>query len=81
MSTVTDKTFVDDKHIAGELLVSPSWVRGQRRKRRRGLPHYLTIDPVLVGSMPRYLAEDFAEWMETLKPENDNFVVKNGGQS
>jgi len=76
-----NRRLLDDTEISQSLGVSKSWMRGQRHKRRHGLPHYLTIDPVMIGSMPRYRAEDFAAWIETPKPANDNIANENGGQS
>jgi hypothetical protein len=50
---------LSDKDIARCLRVSPEWVRQERFRRRHGKAHFLNIDPVLVGSKPRYLAKDF----------------------
>lgn len=46
--------FYCDKDIARILSMSPSWVRGQRHKRRHGLPHILNLDPRYIGSCARY---------------------------
>lgn len=57
--TLTMETFFyTDKDIARRLNLSPSWVRGQRHKRRRGEPHILNIEPRYIGSCPRYVAEE-----------------------
>jgi hypothetical protein len=72
---------VADKYISDRIFVSLSWVRGERHKRRHSLPHILTIDPIMIGSIPRYRQDEVDEWMESLKPANDNFAVKNGGQA
>jgi hypothetical protein len=50
-----DVEFMNDKEIARIFKMSPSWVRGERFKRRHQLPHYLAIDPRLIGSRPRYV--------------------------
>lgn len=48
------RMFICDKDVARLLGMSPSWVRGQRYKRRRGLDHFLQIDPCLISSAVRY---------------------------
>ena len=45
---------VNDRQIADMLCMSVSWVRGQRFKRRHGEQHTLTLDPVMIASVPRY---------------------------
>jgi hypothetical protein len=52
------RRLIDDKTFAANLCMSPSWVRGQRHKRRNNLPHILNIDPVMVGASPRYPIEE-----------------------
>ena len=52
-----DSVLINDSRIADMLGMSRSWVRKQRFNRRRGLPHTLTIDPVMIGSAPRYLID------------------------
>lgn len=52
----TEPTFFTDKDVARRLSLSPSWVRGQRHKRRKGLPHILNVDARYIGSCPRYVA-------------------------
>lgn len=54
---------LDDGKIASRLSVSRSWVRKQRFLRRHDLPHVLDIDPILVGSLPRYRASDIDRWI------------------
>jgi len=49
--------------------MSRSWVRKERFNRRRGLPHTLTIDPVMIGSTPRYRQSEVMDWVESLKNE------------
>ena len=68
--------FLNDSAVAETVCMSPSWVRVQRYKRRNGLPHTLNIDPVMIGSSPRYRMEDVEAFIEGLDPANDN-----GGQS
>ena len=71
-----ENAFFDDHALAVTLSLSPSWVRGQRYKRRKGLPHTLDIDPVMIGSSPRYRIEDVEAFIKGLIPANQN-----GGQS
>lgn len=53
-----DKAFYSDKDVARRLNLSPSWVRGQRHKRKHGLPHIFNIEPRYIGSCPRYVVEE-----------------------
>ena len=57
---------VDDAYVAGLLCISRSCVRKQRLLRRRGLPHFFDIDPIMIGSLPRYRLEDVMAWIDTL---------------
>lgn len=59
--------FYSDRDIAKMLKVSPSWVRGQRFNRRHGRDHCLDVDPVMVGSLPRYAPEAIEDWVERIK--------------
>ena len=47
--------FYNDKDVARKLSLSPSWVRGQRHKRTKGLPHSLNVDARYIGTCPRYV--------------------------
>ena len=67
---------IRDKELASRMAMSGSWVRGERHKRRKGLPHTLNIDPVMIGSSPRYRIEDVEAFIEGLVPANQN-----GGRS
>ena len=57
---------VNDAEIARLLCMSRSWVRKQRFNRRRGLLHVFDIDPVMIGSVPRYRLEDVRAWISAL---------------
>ena len=57
---------LNDRDIAQSLSISTSWVRKQRFLRRKGENHFLTIDPVMIGSVPRYWREDFENWLVSL---------------
>jgi len=52
-----------DRDLAERLRISRSWIRKQRMYRKNGLPHCLTIDSVMIGSVPRYRASDFESWL------------------
>lgn len=54
---------VRDNDIARLAAMSQSWVRKQRMFRRRGLDHVLDIDPVMLGSSPRYRLADVLAWL------------------
>ena len=47
-----------DSDIAEMLSMSCSWVRHQRYLRRHARPHLLDVDPIMVGSNPRYKIDD-----------------------
>ena len=58
--------FLNDAEIAGELKMSRSWVRKQRWLRRKGDEHVLTLDPVMIGSVPRYRTDEVDAWIDGL---------------
>jgi hypothetical protein len=66
MGQTKSTLFLSDKDIASELRMSVSWVRKQRWLRRHGREHVFTVDPVLIGSTPRYRHSDIQTWMEGL---------------
>ena len=51
----TEPAFFTDKDVARTLNLSPSWVRSQRFKRSKELPHVLDVDARYIGSCPRYV--------------------------
>lgn len=65
-SVVITPAFYSDKDIARRLRLSPEWVRGQRHKRRNGLPHDLKIDPCYIGSSVRYVAGEVESWIASI---------------
>lgn len=67
-----DIRLAGDREIADLLSLSQAWVRTQRYKRRHGLPHVFNIDPVLIGSVPRYRIDEVNNWIKGLIPANDN---------
>lgn len=66
------REFLTDMDIAQVLGVSPNSIRVQRHYRRKGVDHYLKIDPVMIGSLPRYRREDFNALVEELKRPQPN---------
>jgi len=64
-----DSVLINDADIAGMLGLSRSWVRKQRFDRRHGRPHALTIDPVMIGSAPRYRRSEVIRWVTSLESE------------
>ena len=68
MNRIKDKSFenklVNDLDIAGLLSISRSWVRKERFSRRHGKPHVFDVDPVLIGTSPRYRMVDVLAWIE-----------------
>lgn len=63
--------FLNDGDIAVALRVSKSWVRQQRFKRRRKLPHVLELDPVVLNRAPRYPKVEFDAWLAGLEQNRD----------
>lgn len=61
-----EPAFYNDKDVARRLNLSPSWVRGQRHKRRHNQPHVLEIDPCYIGTCPRYVRDDVENFIQTL---------------
>ena len=47
--------FYSDKDVARRLGMSPSWVRGQRHKRKHGQKHLLDLEPRYIGTCARYV--------------------------
>lgn len=64
--SISSPAFYNDKDIARLLNLSPSWVRGQRHKRRHNLPHFFTLDPCYIGSCPRYAVGDVEAFIAAL---------------
>jgi len=73
------RNLICDAEVASTLSMSRSWVRGERRNRRKGLSHTLNIDPVMVGSSPRYRIVDIEAFIEGLTPANENSPSQKGG--
>ena len=61
-----EPAFLTDKDVARKLSLSPSWVRGQRHKRKMGQPHILTVDARYIGTCPRYVAREIEAFAEAI---------------
>jgi hypothetical protein len=66
-----EPNLINDHKVAKMLSISPEWVRNQRWRRRRGLEHVLTVEPVMIGRSPRYRIEDVETWIAELEVTND----------
>jgi len=62
----TDTAFVSDIWLANQLHVARSTIRVQRHLRQSGQPHWLKLDPVYIGSIPRYRTQDAMAWLRSL---------------
>ena len=69
---------INDAEIANLLSISRSWVRKQRFNRRHGLAHVFDIEPIMVGSVPRYRLTDVSAWVAARVPANDNETASKG---
>ena len=58
--------FYNDKDIARKLNLSASWVRGQRHKRAKGLPHTLKVDARYIGTCPRYVRGEIEAFIASI---------------
>jgi len=65
--TTHTNRLVRDADIAELTGMSKSWVRKQRMLRRRGADHVLAINPVMIGSVPRYWWVEVQAWFASLK--------------
>jgi len=63
MQFKSEVQLIRDRDVARLLSMSCSWVRKQRMLRRGDEPHVLAIDPVLIGSTPRYRVSDVEAWL------------------
>jgi hypothetical protein len=66
MPTITNQSprnLVSDADLAELLRVSRSCIRSQRFKRRRGDEHWLEVDPIMLGTLPRYNKTHIEAWL------------------
>ncbi len=61
-----DTVFYRDQDIADIFSMSTSWVRMQRMQRRSGSNHFLALDPILIGSSPRYRRTEVEAFLASL---------------
>ena len=57
-------TFVDDQWLSLHIGMKVATIRSQRFKRRHGLDHWLDLDPVMIGTKPRYRLSEALAWLE-----------------
>lgn len=55
--------FVTDEWLANQLQMAIATIRAQRFKRRHMKPHWLDLDPVYIGSKPRYRRNAALKWI------------------
>lgn len=60
---------INDQGVAEITSMSTGWVRNQRWRRKHDEEHSLTIDPVMIGSSPRYRLDDVMAWVDGLGGE------------
>ena len=58
--------FFTDKDVARKLSLSTSWVRVQRHKRAKGLPHSLEVDARYIGKCPRYVRAEIEAFVAAI---------------
>ena len=58
--------FYTDKDVARKLGLSTSWVRVQRHKRAKGLPHTLEVDARYIGTCPRYVRGEIEAFVASI---------------
>ena len=68
--TIPLPVFVDDHWIASQIGMKASTIRVQRFNRKHGQPHWLDIDPVFIGSKPRWRLSDVQTWLENQGSQN-----------
>lgn len=59
--------FYSDKDVARILNMSPAWVRGQRHKRRHGIPCTFNLEPRYIGSAARYVRGEVEAFVPQLQ--------------
>jgi hypothetical protein len=60
---------IADSAVARALSISPTTIRQQRFRRRHSLPHWFPLDPVMIGSVPRYRLTEVEAWVAS-QPKN-----------
>lgn len=60
------QAFYSDNDVATRLKMSASWVRGQRHKRKHGLPCDFDLEPRNIGRSVRYSREEVEAFIASL---------------
>jgi hypothetical protein len=60
-----ESEFVTDAWLADQLQMAVATIRSQRFKRLHGHDHWLDIDPIYIGSKPRYRRTEAIEWLQS----------------
>ncbi len=66
-----ERRLISDEGVARMVGMSRSWVRQQRYRRRHGLEHSFDLEPVGVGSCPRYPLDEVHGWIERQRAARD----------
>jgi hypothetical protein len=69
---LSDIKLLSDKEVAELLSMSLAWVRKQRHLRKHGQPHTLDLDPIMLGSAPRYRVDELKAWIDGRKERNQS---------
>jgi hypothetical protein len=62
---------LNDREIAKLTSMSTGWVRNQRWRRKHNEEHSLTVDPIMIGTTPRYRLNNIIDWIDRLEATND----------
>ena len=60
------EALLSDEQVASLLNLSVAWLRKQRHLRKKGEGHVFAVEPVFVGSKPRYRAAEVHAWLNSL---------------
>ena len=60
-----ERLLLNDCYVARLLGFSRSWMRQQRHRRKNGLNHQFDLDPIWIGTSPRYELADVERWIES----------------
>lgn len=60
--------FVGDSWVAQRIGMKPATIRTQRFKRLHRQEHWFRVDPVYIGSKPRYRIAEVVKWMNECSP-------------
>lgn len=71
---------VNDGWVAARLQMKVATIRSQRYRRRHGLDHWFDVDPVFIGSRPRYGRADIIAWLERQYTQSMNGTAPASGR-